>query len=64
MSTIFTAQIGRVLSTSGMGSAESSTPYPVAQNDRPFSVDAKGNIVSRETGRIVKKRGGKWGHER
>ncbi len=48
---MLTAQIGRVLSTQGMGTAESLNPYPKKKGDPKFSeADAA-------------KKKGKWGHE-
>lgn len=61
MSTLLTVTIGKVLSLGGkgsMGSAMTTTPYPVATSDRPFVhfKDSSGRWVvkDRKTGRIVK----------
>lgn len=52
------AQIGRVISTAGMGSAESLNPYPRAKSDRPFR-DEGGVLVHKKTGQVVKRHKGK-----
>lgn len=59
------AQIGRVLSTAGLGSAEALNPYPKAQSDRAFRLDAdatgvpNGRLVHRKTGQIVRRHAGR-----